>query len=226
MRPIRSSKQWRKNPWRVRAVQLALTLAGVGLTAIAAAAIGVSTKAESDGAMTAAILAQRISDGQPAASQAMPSPSTPPNETATRDQILQEATTYETEMNQSVTHADQLRLQAYHDKDLIRMNFIASKLADMRQIMQIAQSSFVSIRQPGQDLFVMRAKLSTIRQGWERIKEELGEAETAESDSLDSVAAVGSANAETNPSNGVTDPTLPPGPSLETERPSAASPYR
>jgi hypothetical protein len=226
MRPIRSSKQWRKTPWRVRAVQLALALAGVGLTAIAAAAIGVSTKTESDGAMTAAILAQRISEGEAPPSQGMPSPSTPPNEAATREQILQEAATYETEMNQSVAHADQLRLQAYHDKDLIRMNFIASKLADMRQVMQIAQSSFVSIRKEGQDLFVMRAKLSTIRQGWERIKEELAAAELAESDSLDSVTDVGSANAETNPSNGVTDPTAIPGPSIEIERPSAASPYR
>jgi hypothetical protein len=226
MRPIRTSKPWRKTPWRVRAVQLALALAGVGLTAIAAAAIGVSTKAESDGAMTAAILAQQIAEGQPAPSQAMPSPSTPPNEAATREQILQQATTYEAEMKQSVEHADQLRLQAYHDKDLIRMNFIASKLIDMRQILQIAQPSFVSIRKEGQDLFVMRAKLSTIRQGWERIKEELAAAETSESDSADQVTAVGSANAETNPSNGVTDPTAPAGPSVEVERPSAASPYR
>jgi hypothetical protein len=223
MRSIRPSKPWRKNPWRVRAVQLALALAGVGLTAIAAAAIGVSTKAESDGAMAAAILAQQISEGQAAP---LPSPSTPPNEAATREQIVQEATTYETEMNQSVAHTDQLRLQAYHDKDLIRMNFIASKLADMRQIMQIAKPAFVSIRQPGQDLFVMRAKLSTIRQGWDRIKEELAAAETSESDSADSVSAVGAANAEANPSDGVTDPTSPPAPSADFERPSAASPYR
>ncbi|HTA21589.1 MAG TPA: hypothetical protein VK989_19990 [Polyangia bacterium] len=226
MQAIRSSKSWRKTPWRVRAVQLALALAGVGLTAIAAAAIGVSTKTESDGAMAAAILAQHISEGQATPSQAMPLPSTPPNEAATREQILNQAASYETEMHQSVEHADQLRLEAYHDKDLIRMNFIASKLIDMRQILQIAQPSFASIRKEGQDLFVMRAKLSTIRQGWERIKEELAAAETAESDSADQVTAVGAANAEANPSDGVTDPTLPPGPSVEVERPSAASPYR
>ena len=223
MRPIRSSKQWRKNPWRVRAVQLALALVGVGLTAIAAAAIGVSTKGESEGAMAAAIVAQQIAEGQPAPSEAPP---TSPAEAATREQILQQASAYESEMNQSVSHTDQLRLQAYHEKDLIRMNFIASKLADMRQIMQIAKPSFVSIRQPGQDLFVMRAKLSTIRQGWEQVKEALAAAETSESDSVDSVTAVGSANAEANPSDGVTDPTAPAQPTVEVERPSPASPYR
>jgi hypothetical protein len=226
MRPIRSSKQWRKNPWRVRAVQLALALVGVGLTAIAAAAIGVSTKGESDGAMAAAIVAQQIAEGQPAPSEAPSTPETTPAEAATREQILQQASTYESEMNQSVSHADQLRVQAYHDKDLIRMNFIASKLADMRQVLQIAQPSFASIRQPGQDLFVMRSKLSTIRQGWERIKEELAAAETSESDSVDSVTAVGSANAEANPSDGVTDPTAPAQPTFDVERPSSASPYR
>ena len=221
MRPIRSSKQWRKNPWRVRAVQLALALVGVGLTAIAAAAIGVSTKGQSEGAMAAAILAQQIAEGQPA-----PAEPPTPAETATREQILQEASTYENDMNQAVSHADQLRLQAYHDKDLIRMNFIASKLADMRQVVQIAQPSFASIRQPGQDLFVMRSKLSTIRQGWESVKESLAAAETSESDSVDSVTAVGSANAEANPSDGVTDPTAPAAPTAAVERPSAASPYR
>jgi hypothetical protein len=233
MRRIRSTRVSRKTTWRVRAVQLALALGGTGLmTAIAVAAIGASPSDTSDRAMAAAIVAQRIAEGE-AATPAATAPTEPteppadsPADAVTRAKILAEAATYEADMKQSVAHADQLRIEAYHDKDLIRMNFITSKLDDMKQIMVITEAALAVMRQPGQDIFVMRAKLTTIRQGAERVKQAMAAAEAAAGDTAEAVAAVGTSNSEANPSADVTDPTNPPSPSVDVERPSAASPYR
>jgi len=206
----------------VRAVQLALALAGTGLmTAIAAAAIGVNQGATGDGAMAATIVAQRISEGV----SARPAPG-PQSDATTRDQILAEAATLEADMSRTLAFAEKLRIDAYKAKDIIRLNTITGKLGDMNAIMMIAAPAFKVLRQPGQDLFVMRAKLSVIRQGWARMKEALSEAQAAEGDSVDSITAFGPSNAETNPSEGFTDPTSPPAPTADFERPGQASPYR
>jgi hypothetical protein len=85
---------------------------------------------------------------------------------------------------------------------------------------------------PGQDLFVMRAKLSTIRQGWDRMREALQAAESAEGDSVNSVTSgIGPENSETGNSNGVYDPSNVGNPSSDQtavlgERPGHASPDR
>ncbi|HEY2731424.1 MAG TPA: hypothetical protein VGK52_15885 [Polyangia bacterium] len=223
MRPNVSKRHKQTSTWRVRAVQLALALAGTGImTAIAAAAIGANQGAQGDGAMAATILAQRISEGL----GARPAPG-PQSDATTRDKILAEAATLEADMNHMVMITEKLRVDAYKAKDIIRLNTVTGRLDDMKSIMMIAIPAFKAIRQPGQDLFVMRAKISTIRQGWERMKEALSAAEAAEGDSVDSIAAaLGPANAETSPSEGSTDPTAPPTPSADFERPGEASPYR
>jgi hypothetical protein len=224
MRPIRATRHSRNPTWRVRAVQLALALAGTGLmTAIAAAAIGANQGPSVDRAMAAAIVAQQIADGQGAKLE----PGTPPGEAATRAQILAEADKLEADMKTSVGHADTLRIEAYHQKDMIRVSFITAKLNDMKQILAIAMPALAILRQPGQDLFVMRAKLNTIRQGAERIKDAMAAAEASEGDSTDPTSsAFAPVNAETNPSQNETDPTAPPAPTDEFERPSQASPYQ
>ena len=223
MRPIRATRHSRNPTWRVRAVQLALALAGTGLmTAIAAAAIGANQAPSEDRAMAAAIVAQQIADGQGAKVD-----QGPPSEATTRMQILAEAAKLEADMKESVAHADTVKLEAYHQKDMIRVAFLTSKLNDMKQIQSIAQSALAILRQPGQDLFVMRAKLNTIRQGAERIRDTLAAIDAAAGDSMDPTSsAFGPVNAETNPSMGETDPTSPPAPSADVERPSPASPFQ
>lgn len=222
MRP-NGSKRHKQTTWRVRAVQLALALAGTGLmTAIAAAAIGANQGAQGDGAMAATILAQRISEGV----AVRPAPG-PQSDATTRDKILGEAAMLEADMNRMVTITEKLRVDAYKAKDIIRLNTISGKLDDMKSIMTIATPAFKVLRQPGQDIFVMRSKLNMIRQGWERMKEALAAAQAAEGDSVDSIAAaLGPSNAETNPSTGSTDPTAPPSPTADFERPGQASPYK
>ena len=227
--------------WRVRAVQLALALGATGLmTAFAVA-----------GDMAQLVLAQQIAQGTPPAPATTPTtasanasapanipapgqPSAPTAQgledtAAARDKILTEATQIEEEMKQAIQHTDKLRINAYNAKDIIRLNTVTSKLEEMRQIMAIAKPAFAAIRQPGQDIFVMRAKLSTIRQGKDRMQEDEATAEAAEGDSVDSVTAAGAENAGANPNSGGTDPTLPGNPTSSTtipDRPGQASPYR
>jgi len=223
MRPNGSKRHKQTSTWRVRAVQLALALAGTGLmTAIAAAAIGANQGAQGDGAMAATILAQRISEG--VAVRPVPGPQ---SDAATRDKLLGEAAMLEADMNRMVAITEKLRVDAYKAKDIIRLNTITGKLGDMKSIMMIASPAFKGLRQPGQDLFVMRSKLNIIRQGWERMKEALADAEAAAGDSVDSIAtAFGPSNGEATPSAGSTDPTEPPTPTADFERPGQASPYR
>ena len=231
---IRSKRSSRvqTSPWRIRAVQLALALTGTALmTAIAAAAIG-AKQGSVERAMTAAIVAQQIANGAPvsttpAAPSAPAGAGVPANEAVAREKILTEATMIEAQMKLAISATEKLKTSAYKAKDIIRLNTITSKLQDMRQIQAIAEAAIASIREPGQDLFVMRAKLNTIRQGAERMRQAMAEAEAAEGDSVNSVSSgVGPENAETAPSDGTTDPSNVAAPTTNApERPGFASPY-
>jgi hypothetical protein len=230
--------------FRVRAVQLALTLAATGLmTAIAAAAIGTQQAPAGDGAMAALVMAQKIAAGTlPATGTAPPSPAstTPPKagsgwntpmspekEAIERRNILAEATALETQMKVTIDHTDKLRIAAYNAKDIVRLNTITNKLDEMKQIMAIAAPAFAAIREPGQDLFVMRSKMATLRQGWDQMKEALAQAESAEGDSVDFVSSIGAEPGQTNPSASSTDPAAAGTPTADGfDRPAQASTFK
>lgn len=212
----------------MRAVQLALALSGTGLlAAISVAAIGDNTGLSPERALQKTIVRQRVAAGlpatQPAGAEAKPA--------MTKDQILAAVDAYEADINTAVTQVDKLRQEAYNAKDLIRVSFITGKLEEMRQIQSIVQPVIVSIRQPGLELFVMQSKLSTIRQGAERIAQAAGEANKAETDALDAtMSGFDAVNGEqTRPGASIDDPTLPPNPTtvdVVGTRPGYASPYR
>jgi hypothetical protein len=236
---IRGGSKRKAITWRTRAVQLALALAGTGLmTAIAAAAIGARQPVSTEKAMAAAIMAQQIAEGTaPSAPAPIPTEGTPPPpnspaEAQARQAILAEAAQLEQQMTSTIDHVETLRTEAYKAKDMIRLNTVTTKLDEMKQIMAIAKDAFAALRVPGQDLFVMRAKLSTIRQGWDRMREALQAAESAEGDSINSVTSgIGPENAENGSSNGTYDPTAPGSPTSDQtsvlgERPGNASPDR
>jgi hypothetical protein len=229
--------------WRTRAVQLALALAGTGLmTAIAAAAIGARQPVGTEKAMAAAIMAQQIGEGKTPTPISLPTPTpTPPQEgsapdspadTQVRQDIIGEADKIEGNMHSTIDHTEKLRTDAYKQKDMIRLNTVTTKLDEMKQIMVIAQPAFVAIHVPRQDIFVMRAKLSTVRQGWGRMQEALQAAESAEGDSVNSVTSgIGPENSESGNSNGAYDPTGPGTPTSDQtsvlgERPANASPSK
>jgi hypothetical protein len=221
--------------WRVRATQLALALGGTGLmTAIAAAAVGVGVgRGGDDGGMAAAVLAQRIAEGRPVrakAQLALNGEAPPETEAQTRAAILAAAAKLEVDMTATIEHTEKLRVAAQKARDLIRVRVVTSKLNDMKGIMAIAQPAFASLRQPGQELFVMRAKLMIIRQGWDRMREALAEAEAAEGDSVATVAmGLGPLNGESPDDEAEADPTLPANPRLDPavlERPAEASTFK
>ena len=180
-----------------------------------------------DGLAKKTIVRQRVAEGQAAVKPTSGPPNAAPGASMTHDQILSTAEFYETDMKHMVAHAEELRLDAYHAKDLIRMNYIAGKLSDMREIQAITEPALATLRQPGQDMFVMLAKLSTIRQGWEHVKQSMSDAEASSSDTTDpTMESFAAANGQTSPSGPELDPTAPPSPSVEVERPMPASPFR
>jgi hypothetical protein len=239
MHPTRSKRRAgdARSAWRVRAVQLALALAGTGLmTAIATAAIGAKQGPANGDAMTSLLLAQQVASGvapqAPATAPPAAAPtSTPPSASAdatARAEILAEAATIELKLHQSLDHTEKLRTAAFKAKDMIRLNAITAKLTDMKQIMAIAEGALAVLREPGQDLFVMRAKLSTLRQGLDGMKEAEAAAESSEGGDVNSVNGAMSTPAETGTNTGETDPSNLGTPGLDNTplpRPSQASPY-
>jgi hypothetical protein len=234
MRRTTPARSTRPSPWRSRAVRLTLALAGSAFLcvgAFAAAEIGARPGVSGDDLLRKTIRTQRVAQGLPATQEtkpeAKPGADAEPIDTSTREGILAEATRIEGQLTRAVTHVEQLRVGAYHDKNLIRMNFLTTKLDDMKQIMSILTPAFVELRKPDQDLFVMRSKLTMIRQGAERLREAAAAAENSlNDDSPDVMGDIGSSNAQTNPNSGDTDPTLPPGATFVNERPAPASNFQ
>jgi hypothetical protein len=217
MRRKASTRLSRTLTWRGRALQLAIVSTGL-VTAIAAAQIATQPD---ENAMSHAITKQKVTVGQPAraAPERQRTPLTP-------DQMLAAADSYEHEIKQAIEHGETLRIGAYRSKDIIRMTCVDEKLGQMKEIAGIAGPRFATIKQATNDEFNMRSQFTTIREGAERVKQVAEEMEACMGDSLDAVT-VGKLNEEeTGPGASIADPTQPPTPTMEVERPGFASPYR
>jgi hypothetical protein len=222
MRRVKATRTWRGILFGRRMVQLAL-MGTVMVTAIAAAQIAAKPDPRNDDAMAKTLTKQKVAAGQ-SVKPATPSKQT---ESLTADQMLYAAASYEVDMDKAVQHAEKLRIIAYQSKDIIRMTFIDTKLGEIKEIQSIAKPLFVAIKQPGTDLFGMRSKFTTLQQGWERVNQIMAEIEAASGDTADPTSATGAIEQErADPSKGVTDPTQPASPSMDFERPPAASPFR
>ena len=172
--------------------------------------------------MAAAIVAQQIADGQ-GARRPGPGEDKP---LTTRMQILAAAAKLEVDMRQAVAHGDASRVSAYRSKDIIRMTCVDDKVGQMKTVLSIAEPRFRSIKVTSGDELSLRSHFSTIREGWERIKQLDAEIENCMGDSLDAVA-VGLINEEgSGPNASVTDPTQPPSATFVLDRPGQASPYQ
>jgi hypothetical protein len=202
--------------WRGRAVRFALVSTAL-VTAIAAAQM--SSKPD-DGAMGQTITQQKV-----AAGEGVP-PTVRRDKPLTTDQMLAAASSYEVDMRQAVAHGDASRVSAYRSKDIIRMTCVDDKVGQMKTVLSIAEPRFRSIKATNGDELSLRSHFSTIREGWERIKQLDAEIENCMGDSLDAVA-VGLINEEgSGPNASVTDPTQPPAATFVLDRPGQASPYQ
>jgi hypothetical protein len=201
---------------RILRVTIALTgLAG----AVYAADLATAPEAVADLGQT--IIAQRVSegqlvrDGQAGRRQV---------DAYSADQMLDLAKTYDKEMLAAVEHAEDVRILAYHSRDIIRMTCIDDKLSQIRAVINVAQPRFLTLRTFKTAELVMREQFSVINQAHERIGELGTQVDACLGDNLDAVNA-GRIQEETPPDTNINDPTQPPPPTIDIGRPPEASPY-
>lgn len=225
MREKSLTRRSRGRVWRNGAIALALAGTGLG-TAFATVGRSKGTEQSPERVLERTIVRQRIAQGLPATPPAQP----PAQAQITADQILAAVASYESEMKDLISQVEDLKKKAYASKDIIRLNFLTSKGEEMKNLQSTIQPVIDSIRQPGLDLFVMQAKLSTIRQGLDQLRKAAADAAAAQGDGMDmGISAVDPKNvgAGNNDNDGVSD--LPPvgSPSpTDYARPTNASPYK
>lgn len=232
MRQKSLTRHSRATAWRNG--MLALALAGTGLgTAFATVGVGKAPAPDLDHAVVKTIMRQRVAEGLAATPPAAETPA-PSNGSAqpamTRDTILAAVDSFEGEMKELITTVESQKKSAYAQKDIIRYNFLTTKLSEMKMLEAVVTPVIESIRKPGVELFVMQAKLSTIRQGLDQLRKSAQEAAAASNDGMDTgISAIDPAAAGQGTNDGVSDL---PSPSTPTyldpvgARPANASPYK
>jgi hypothetical protein len=140
------------------------------------------------------------------------------------DQMLDLAQTYDKEMRAAVEHAEDVRILAYHSRDIIRMTCIDDKLSQIKTVINIAQPRFLTLRTFKTAELVMREQFSIINQAHERIAELTAQVDSCLGDNLDAVM-IGKIQEEEQPGDNINDPTRPASPTVDVERPPEASPY-
>ena len=167
------------------------------------------------------IRAQRINEGQMARPMA---PSEHQLEAFTPEQMVELAAKYGGEMKAAAEHADNQRIIAYRSRDLIRMTCIDEKLSQMTTVIKLAEPRLLSFGKGEQELLLQREHFSIISQARDRVAELTSELELCAGDFA--VVPGGRIHEEATPeTDNVFDPTRPPAPGQQVDRPPEASPY-
>jgi hypothetical protein len=140
------------------------------------------------------------------------------------DQMLDLAQTYDKEMRAAIEHAEDVKILAYHSRDIIRMTCIDDKVAQIKAVINVALPRFLTLRTFKSAELVMREQFSVINQAHERIVELSAQVDSCLGDSLDAVT-MGKIQEEEEPGSNINDPTRPPSPIIDVDRPPEASPY-
>lgn len=140
------------------------------------------------------------------------------------DQMIDLAQAYDKEMRAAMEHAEDVRILAYHSRDIIRMTCIDDKLAQIKAVINVAQPRFLTLRTFKTAELVMREQFSVINQAHERVGELSAQVDGCLGDNLDAVS-IGRIQEETAPNDNINDPTRPPSPNVDVTRPPEASPY-
>lgn len=207
-------KRTRRSTWILRGA-----LATLGLAGAVYAADQVTEPPPEDVGKT--ITAQRVKAGSLANQQ----------ETAnqkvklTAEQMIEVAGTYDSASKAAYEHAETLRMEAYRQRDIIRMTCIDDKITQMKQIMNVVAPRLLALPNLTSDDLVMRQHFLVVQQGHNRVLELATEIEECMGDNLARVS-FGRIKEETPTVDVVFDPTRPPSPDHAIERPGEASPYR
>jgi hypothetical protein len=210
-------KQGRRHGWILRGA-----IATVGLAGAVYAADQVTAPPTDD--LESTIAAQRVAEGRSAKPGA---PSEHQAESFTPAQMVELAARYGAEMKQSGEHAETLRIVAYRSRDLIRMTCIDDKLTQIMIIINKAEPRVQSLSTVNPDELVMRQHFTVLQQARARVAELAIEMEQCMGDNLAAVPAGRiKEEVQTDDNDNVFDPTRPPTPTRDIERPPEASPYR
>jgi hypothetical protein len=208
-------KRTRRGAWIMRGALATLGLAGA---VYAADQVTTQPPAASED-LSQEIAAQRVKQGE-LANQPDPEHQ---REKLTPDQMIVVAAKYDTESKVAYEHGESLRIQAYRQRDIIRMTCIDDKLALMKQVMNVVAPRLLRLPTLASNDLVMRQNFLVVQQARNRVLELASEIEECLGDTLD-LAALGRIKEEvpTDPF----DPTRPPSPTRDVDRPGEASPYR
>jgi hypothetical protein len=132
---------------------------------------------------------------------------------------------YDAESKTAYEHAENTRIAAYRTRDIIRMTCIEDKLTQMKDIINVATPRLLAFPSMASDELRMRQHFLVLQQARNRVTELASEVEACMGDVLDAVT-VGRLREETPPTDSIFDPTRPPTPTQEIDRPGEASPYR
>jgi len=168
------------------------------------------------------IIDQRIREGSPAKTPVDPEHQA---EKLSPPQMIELVGRYDTESKTAYEHGESVRIQAYRSRDIIRMTCIDDKLTQMKEVLNVAAARVLAFPTLASDELRMRQHFVVLQLARLRVQELATEIEACMGDTLDSVT-FGRVKEET-PSNDTSfDPTHPPAPGHDIERPGEASPYR
>jgi hypothetical protein len=140
-------------------------------------------------------------------------------------EMLELISAYDKESKTAYEHAETTRIQAYRSRDIIRMTCIDDKLTQMKEVMNVAAPRLLAFPSLITDELRMRQHFVVLQLARNRVNELAVEIETCMGDTLDAVT-FGRVKEEAPSSDTVFDPTRPPSPDRDIERPGEASPYR
>lgn len=201
----------------MRGRTLKLTVALCGLAGAVYAADQAAEPPKSD--LNKVIAQQLVNEGQVANA----APNAPGDATYTAEQMEILAPKYVAEMQIAVEHADEVRLQAYRSHDIIRMTCVDDKISQMKTLAKMAATPMLMLRTFKAEPIVMRTQFDVISRAHDRVTVLGAEVDACMGDNLDAVTA-GKIQEEQAPTT-IDDPTRPPSPITNIDRPPEASPY-
>jgi hypothetical protein len=142
----------------------------------------------------------------------------------TQDQMVELAARYDKDMRSALEHAEGVRISAYRQRDIIRISCIDDKLVQMKDVIRASAPRVASVAGKANEELVLRQHFVIVQLARKRIDELAADVEACMGDGLDAVTA-GRIRDEMAPSDAILDPTRPPTPWFEIERPGEASPY-
>jgi len=132
---------------------------------------------------------------------------------------------YDTESKVAYEHGETTRIQAYRSRDIIRMTCVDDKLTQMKEVLNAATPRLLAFSRLADDELRMRQHFVVLQQARNRVMELAAEILVCMGDTLDGISN-SRIREEGSTSDPVLDPTRPPTPTRDIERPGEASPYR